>query len=37
MEMDMLTAKIDLLKKIEDYSQDNAPTQTLQALDARMT
>ena len=38
MEMDMLTAKFDLLlKKIEDYSQDKAPTQTLQALDARMT
>ena len=37
-EMDMLAAKIDLLlKKIEDYSQDKAPTQTLQALDARMT
>jgi len=38
MEMDMLTAKFDLLlKKIENYSQDKAPTQTLQALDARMT
>jgi hypothetical protein len=37
-EIDMLTAKIDLLlKKIEDYSQDKAQTQTLQALDARMT
>ena len=37
-EMDMLTAKIDLLlKKIEDYSQDKASTQTLHALDACMT
>ena len=37
-ETDMLTAKIDLLlKKIEDYSQDKDQTQTLQALDARMT
>ena len=37
-EMDMLAAKIDiLLKKIEDYSQDKASTQTLHALDACMT
>ena len=36
-EADMLAMKIDLLlKKIEDYSQDKAQTQTLQALDAHM-
>ena len=34
----MLAMKIDLLlKKCEDYSQDKAQMQTLQALDARMT
>ena len=37
-EADMLTMKIDpLRKKIEDYSQDKAQMQTLQALEARMT
>ena len=37
-ETDMLAIKIDLLlKKFEDYSQDKAQMQTLQALDARMT
>jgi hypothetical protein len=36
-ETDMLTVKIDLLlKKFEDYSQDKAQMQTLQALDAHM-
>ena len=34
----MLAIKIDLLlKKFEDYSQDKAQMQTLQALEARMT
>ena len=34
----MLAMKIDLLlKKFEDYSEDKAQMQTLQALDARMT
>ena len=34
----MLTMKIDLLlKKFEDYSQDKAEMQTLQALETRMT
>ena len=34
----MLAMMIDLLlKKIEDYSQDKAQMQTLQALEARMT
>ena len=33
----MLTMKIDLLKKFEDYSQDKAQMQTLQALETRMT
>ena len=34
----MLAMKIDLLlKKFEDYSQDKAQMQTLQALEARMT
>ena len=34
----MLALKIDLLlKKFEDYSQDKAQMQTLQALEARMT
>ena len=34
---DMLAMKIDLLlKKFEDYSQDKAQMQTLQALEARM-
>ena len=37
-ETDMLAAKIDLLlKKFEDYSQDKAQMQTLQALQTRMT
>ena len=37
-ETDMLTTKIDLLlKKFEDYSQDKAQIQTLQALETRMT
>ena len=37
-ETDMLTMKIDLLlKKFEDYSQDKAQMQTLQALETRMT
>ena len=37
-EADMLAMKIDLLlKKFEDYSQDKARMQTLQALDAHMT
>ena len=37
-ETNMLAAKIDLLlKKVEDYSQDKAQTQTFQALDACMT
>ena len=37
-EADMLAMKIDLLlKKFEDYSQDMAQMQTLQALEARMT
>ena len=37
-ETDMLAMKIDLLlKKFEDYSQDKAQMQTLQALEARMT
>ena len=37
-EADMLMMKIDLLlKKFEDYSQDKAQMQTLQALEARMT
>jgi hypothetical protein len=36
-EMDMMAAKLDLLhKKIEERPQDKAPTQALQALDARM-
>ena len=36
-ETDMLAMKIDLLlKKFEDYSQDKAQVQTLQALEARM-
>ena len=35
---DMLVMKIDLLlKKFEDYSLDKTQTQTLQALEARMT
>ena len=38
MEADMLAMKIDLLlKKFEDYSQDKAQMQTLQALETRMT
>ena len=37
-EADMLAMKIDLLhKKFEDYSQDKAQMQTLQALETRMT
>ena len=32
-EADMLAMKIDLLKKFEDYSQDKAQMQTLQALE----
>ena len=37
-EADMLAMKIDLLlKKFEDYSQDKAQLQTLQALETRMT
>ena len=37
-EADMLAMKIDLdLKKFEDYSQDKAQMQTLQALEIRMT
>jgi hypothetical protein len=37
-ETNMLAAKIDLiLKKFEGYSQDKVQTQTLQALDVRMT
>ena len=37
-ETDMLAMKIDLLlEKFEDYSQDKAQMQTLQALEARMT
>ena len=37
-EADMLSMKIDLLlKEFEDYSQDKAQMQTLQALEARMT
>ena len=37
-EVDMLAMKIDLLlKKFEDYSQDKAQMQTLQALETRMT
>ena len=37
-EADMLATKIGLLlKKLEDYSQDKAQMQTLQALEARMT
>ena len=37
-EADMLAIKIDLLlKKFEDYSQDKAQMQTLEALEARMT
>ena len=37
-ETDKVAAKIDLLlKKFEDYSQDKAQMQTLQALEARMT
>ena len=37
-EMNMLATKIDLhIKKFEDYSQDKARMQTLQALDAHMT
>jgi hypothetical protein len=37
-ETDMLAAKLDLLlKKIYERPQDKAPTQALQALDARMT
>jgi hypothetical protein len=37
-EMDMLAAKLDLLlKKIEKLPRDEAPTQALQALDARIT
>ena len=37
-EADMLAMKIDLLlKKFEDYSQDKARMQTLQALETRMT
>ena len=37
-EADMPAMKIDLLlKKFEDYSQDKAQMQTLQALETRMT
>ena len=37
-EADMFAMKIDLLlKKFEDYSQDKAQMQTLQALETRMT
>ena len=37
-EADMLAMKIDLLlKKFEDYSQDMAQMQTLQALETHMT
>ena len=37
-EADMLAMKIDLLlKKFEDYSQDKAKMETLQALETRMT
>jgi hypothetical protein len=37
-ETDMLVAELDLLfKKIEEHPKDKAPTQALQALDARMT
>jgi hypothetical protein len=37
-EADMLAMKIDLfLKKFEDYFQDKAQMQTLQALETRMT
>ena len=37
-EADMLATKIDLLlKKFEDYFQDKAQMQTLQALETRMT
>ena len=36
-EADMLAMKIDLLlKKLEDYSQDKAQMQTIQALEAHM-
>jgi len=37
-EADMLAMKTDLLlKKFEDYSEDKAQLQSLQALEARMT
>ena len=36
-EADMLAMKIHLLKKFEDYSQDKAQLQTLQALETHMT
>ena len=36
-EADILAMKIGLLKKFEDYSQDKAQMQTLQALETHMT